>query len=218
MVKWNDKETDVAHAHIATDDTHRSDNIEQKKTRFEKLLRDLAVVASDPSNPKTRKTVEHRLMLLRRDPAGLEAFQKKVAEVSEITEELKYHREITEELKYHGESLPITPESESVRYLGNALETIRETYMGRGLQDGRSVPGSVEDTSPPHFADSRRRYPNTPCPCTKSEEDASISEEYSSRIPQHGGLEAHSYRRSTERHRGLVHFPRHYSMARATDN
>jgi hypothetical protein len=95
----------------------------------------------------------------------------------------------------------------------NALETIRGTYMGRGSQDGSFVPGSVENTSPPHLADGRRRYPNAPCPCTESEEGASISEEYYTRIPQHGGLEAHPYRGPAERHRGLVHFPRLYSMA-----
>jgi hypothetical protein len=93
-----------------------------------------------------------------------------------------------------------------------------KTYMGRGSQDGSFVPGSVENTSPPHFADGRRRYPNAPCPCTESEEGASISEEYYTRIPQHGGLEAHPYRGTAGRHRRLVHFPRLYSMTRATDN
>ncbi len=33
-------------------------------------------------------------------------------------DDIEDNREIIEELKYHGESLPIAPESESVRYLG----------------------------------------------------------------------------------------------------
>ena len=90
--------------------------------------------------------------------------------------------------------------------------------MGRGSQDGSPVPGSVENTSPPHSADGRRRYPNAPCPCTESEEGANISEGYYTRIPQHGGLEAHPYRGPAGRHRGLVHFPRLYPMAGATDD
>ena len=100
----------------------------------------------------------------------------------------------------------------------NTLETIRGTLMGRGSQDGSPVPESVENTSPPHSADGRRRYPNTLCPCAESEEDASICEEYYTRLPQHGGLETHTDREPAGRHRGLVHFPRLHPMAGATDD
>ena len=90
--------------------------------------------------------------------------------------------------------------------------------MGRGPQDGSPVPGSVENTSPPHSTDGRRRYPNAPCPCTESEEFASICEGYYTRLPQHGGLEAHPDRVPAGRHRGLVHFPKLHPMAGATDD
>ncbi len=100
----------------------------------------------------------------------------------------------------------------------NVLETIRGTYMGCGSQDGSPVPGSAENTSPPHSEDGRRRYPNTLCTGTESEEGASIGEGYLTRIPQHGGLEAHPYRGPAGRHRGLVYFPELHPMAGATDD
>ena len=100
----------------------------------------------------------------------------------------------------------------------NNLEKIRGTHMGRGSQDGNLVPGSVENTPPPHSSDGRRRYPNAPCPCTESKEGASICEEYHTRLPEHGGLEAHSDRVPARRHRGLVYFPELHPMAGATDD
>jgi hypothetical protein len=90
--------------------------------------------------------------------------------------------------------------------------------MGRGSQDGSPVPGSVEDTPPPHSADGRRRSPNASCPCTESEEGASIGEGHSTRIPQHGGLEAHPDRVLAGNYQELAHFPRLHPMAAATIN
>ncbi len=100
----------------------------------------------------------------------------------------------------------------------NNLEKIRGTHMGRGSQDGNLVPGSVENTPPPHSSDSRRRYPNAPCPCTESKEGVNIYEEYHTRLPEHGGLETHSDRVPARRHRGLVYFPEFHPMAGATDD
>jgi hypothetical protein len=55
MGKWNDNEKKLCQAHCETDDTHRSDNNDQKSARWNKLVRDVAAVASDPSQPKGKK-------------------------------------------------------------------------------------------------------------------------------------------------------------------
>jgi hypothetical protein len=98
------------------------------------------------------------------------------------------------------------------------VEEIRGTHMGRGSQDGNSVPGSDENTSPTHSTDGRRRFPNAPCPRAESEEGVSICEEYHTRLPEHGGLETYSDRGSSGSHQGLVYFPKLHPMTGATDD
>ena len=90
--------------------------------------------------------------------------------------------------------------------------------MGCGSQNGNSVPGSVDDTSPPHSADGRRRYPNAPRPRTESEGGTSIGEEYHTRLPEHGRLEAYPDREPSGRRQGLVYFPKLHPMAGVTDD
>jgi hypothetical protein len=76
MGKWNDNEKKLCQAHRETDDTHRSDNNDQKSARWKKLVRDVAAAASDPSQPKGKKAIQNRLLLLRKDPEELEEFYK----------------------------------------------------------------------------------------------------------------------------------------------
>ena len=76
MAKWNDNEKKLCQAHCETDDTHRSDNNDQKAARWKKLVQDLAAVASDPSQPKGKDDIKKRLLELRKDPEELEEFYK----------------------------------------------------------------------------------------------------------------------------------------------
>jgi hypothetical protein len=55
-VELGEDEKKCALTHIAKDDIHRSDGVPQKKARVDKLMRDLAAVATDPSQSKTRQT------------------------------------------------------------------------------------------------------------------------------------------------------------------
>jgi hypothetical protein len=80
----NDNETSVVRAYHSTDDAVRSANNEQRKTRLDKVVRDVAAVASDPSKPKTRRAVQEYLTLCKKNPAVLEAFRKKMSEKSSV--------------------------------------------------------------------------------------------------------------------------------------
>ena len=76
MAKWNDNEKKLCQAHCETDDTHRSDNNDQKAARWKKLVRDLTAVASDPSQPKGQIAIKKKLVKLRKDPEELQEFYK----------------------------------------------------------------------------------------------------------------------------------------------
>jgi len=98
------------------------------------------------------------------------------------------------------------------------MEAIRGTLLGCGPQNGNSVSGSVDDTSPPHSADGRRWHPNAPRLRTESEEGASICKEDHTRLPELGRLEAYPDREPFGRRKGLVYFLKLHPMAGATDD
>ena len=56
MGKWNEDEKQLSLTHITKDNVHRSDGKPQKKTRVDKLMRDLTAV--NPSQSKTRQVVK----------------------------------------------------------------------------------------------------------------------------------------------------------------
>ncbi len=63
-MELGEDEKKCALTHIAKDDMHRSDGVPQKKARVHKLMRDLAAVATDPSQSKTRQTGKEYLKVL----------------------------------------------------------------------------------------------------------------------------------------------------------
>jgi hypothetical protein len=86
MAKWNDKEKAVALAYAKANGTHahKHDLNEQKKARLDKLVKDIAAVASDPSKPKSRNAVTQYLTLYRMDPVTFEAHQNTQRERSRV--------------------------------------------------------------------------------------------------------------------------------------
>lgn len=69
---FHDKEMEVIHAHVARDDECASDSREKAIARMEKLLDDLATVATDPVKPKKKETVKAKLQTMRKGPVQLQ--------------------------------------------------------------------------------------------------------------------------------------------------
>jgi len=86
MARWNDKEKAGALAYAKANGTHAHlhDSPEQNKARLDKLVKDIAAVASDPSKPKSKTAVTQYLTLCRMDPVTFEAHQNTQRERSRV--------------------------------------------------------------------------------------------------------------------------------------
>jgi hypothetical protein len=92
MARWNDKEKAVTLAYAKANGTHahKYDSPKQNKARLDKLVKDIAAVASDPSTPKSKTAVTQYLTLCRMDPVTFEAHQNTQRERSRV-ENPKYN-------------------------------------------------------------------------------------------------------------------------------
>jgi hypothetical protein len=84
MAHWNDAEKAWALAYAQKYSGHAVHKLSnaQAKVLLDKLVKDIAALASDLSKPKTRRAVQDYLLLLRKDPAKLETFMNKGRERS----------------------------------------------------------------------------------------------------------------------------------------
>jgi len=74
---FNDNESQFLIAYIARDKECASWDTAKKSVRMQRLLTDLAGVATDPAKPKKRRTVEAMLYKMRQNPAQQELRREK---------------------------------------------------------------------------------------------------------------------------------------------
>ena len=90
-MSFNEEEMDFIIAHVARDGDAKP------HARLQKLLEDLAGVATDPAKPKTKRQVFEKLRVMRRNPVQQ---QRRLDQMNAINQESKDRRAVAHEA-YH---------------------------------------------------------------------------------------------------------------------
>ncbi len=79
---FNDEEMDFMIAHVARDVECSSDGNAKASAHMQKLLKDLASVATDPAKPKNKESVKVKLKAMRRNPVNQQRRRDQVNSVN----------------------------------------------------------------------------------------------------------------------------------------